>query len=204
MKVFTEKVGMFFVVSLFLQSFVSAQVLTKVTDVTHSKNPFGEKIAFRFDKKPIINYLPSPDDYTMAEESIIYVEGAQETGDLYLKKDSKNATEGLKELVFFLPLTAVTHKKTKQFLNQLNVTQGLAYTMVVEPVETPLTGLKCTVAFNPKDVGFQVEAFVSPKGEHGIAFTYYLRDKLTTVLAKHDSIKQVAYVDAKPSKKKYV
>ena len=195
MKTVTKKYALLMGISVCV--LLQSQSKVALTHADHSQNPFGGKVAFRFDQEPIINYLPSSQDYTQVEQVV------------FLDKQPEGQTElcTKKELVFFLPLASVKHKKTQEFINQINVTKHLPYTMVVEPVLTPMQGLLCTVTFNPQEVGFQVESFLSPKGEPGIAFTFYLKDKLQTVLGNHDTIKKVAFASSSCSssaaKKKY-
>lgn len=177
-------------------------------DVTHAKGPFADSFSLRFDSKgqePIINYMPSVDDYKeegYVEEAIEAFENVVEDVKNFISPDSRTKT-----LNFFLPLATIKTAKAQKFINQMNVTQAEFYSIQLEATTLPMNGLLCTVTFNPKEIGFQIESFVSTKQEPGITFTFYNRSVLTTIAGhpEQNSIFKMADAgsDTRLVKKKY-
>ncbi len=132
-----------------------------IKDIDHHKGALGDKISLRFTREPLCNYLPT------AQQDI---EGALQSGSEVV-------------LQFLFPLTDVKGEKTKQFITQVNATKHPHHSMRIEPIITPMAGYLVTVFFFPKEIGFQLESFISPKGEPGISFTFH----------NHGSLKKINY-----------
>lgn len=160
-------------------------------DGTHARGIFGDKISLRFNGEPIVNYLPSAQDYIEAED-----EGIGIIQDL-----SQNS---FKKITFFMPLVTIKSDKVRRFVQQINSIEGKPYYVALEQTTEPIQGLKCTIGFNPQEVGFRVELFVSPKQEHGVSLMFFNRNQLTTIATQHDTIKRMACIKGDSPKKKYV
>ncbi len=154
-------------------------------DGTHARGIFGDKISLRFNSELIVNYLPSAQDYIEAEDEGIDI-------------------IQFKEITFFMPLVTIKSDKVRRFVKQINSIEGKPYYVALEQTTGPMKGLKCTIGFNPQEVGFRVELFVSPKQEHGVSLMFFNRNQLTTIATQHDTIKRVACIKGDSPKKKYV
>lgn len=132
-----------------------------IKDVDHHKGAMGDKISFRFTREPLCSYLPTA------------------------QQDIESALESGSEVVlqFLFPRADIKGDKTKRFIGQINATKHPHHSMSIEPISTPIAGYLVTVFFFPKEIGFQLESFVSPKGEPGISFTFH----------NHGSLKKINY-----------
>ncbi len=154
----------------------------KIINVAHHKGPLSDRITLRFDAPPLFNLLPlSPVE---AED---------------------HRFEDVEEFHFFLPQTVLKGESTKKFVSHMNASMHPAFHVSLERVDTPLEGLRCSVRFNPKKVGFQVESGTSPKLEPSITFTFYDRNVLQVINNNHNSILRTAHLDGvgRFLKKKY-
>ena len=154
----------------------------RIINVAHHKGPLSDRITLRFDSPPIFNLLPL---------SPVEAEGGR-AGDI-------------EDYHFFLPQTMLKGDATKKFVSQMNASMHPDFHVQLEYVDTPLEGLRCTVRFNPKKVGFQVESGTSPKLEPSVTFTFYDRDVLQVINTNHNSILRTAHLDSvgRFLKKKY-
>lgn len=194
---------------IFISAYVQAKKPIVFVDGTHARGIFGDKISLRFNQEPIINYLPSVNDYIEAEDNGIKMGESLPFANDYMEIEDEGVqvTElvqnSFKELTFFLPLVTIKNDKVRRFIEHINNIDGKTYYVAFEQTKEPMQGLKCTVAFNPKDVGFRLELFVSPKQEHGVSLMFFNRNQLGTIATHHDTIKRMAYIKPDFQKKKY-
>lgn len=188
MKVFLR--SLFWCCMMSIGSIESVSNTRDVIAATHARGPLGESYSFRFaaGSDPIINRLPISEDFQPEEGP-----------------DENVVPGGSKKLTFFLPYARIKAKSAQQFINQMNSTAHSSYKITLHPTDLPMKGLLCEVELDPSEHGFQLETFVSPKGEPGVKFTFHDKKALGMAVTRADTILKTAYLSAPAHtvKKKY-
>jgi len=126
------------------------------------------KIVLVFNKKPIMNLLPS------RKKSMVH-----------------------KKLSFFFPRSSVENVEAQKMVKVFNSMRNKHYVFHLQQVKSPIPGLMLSISYDSSKVSLEHMLFDTIKSEKGILFTFHNQELLNILSKKQKGLVRVAAVKKK-------
>ena len=147
----------------------------KVTKTYHHASEIQDRIVLYFSAAPDCLYIPS--------------RGVVDNNNQPTIND-----QGQKELTYFFRVHGMTAKEVHRIISKVKDMHHPDYSLTMT-YDHHKEGIKVTIAFNDKKIGFQYESFMAITGEHALSFAFFKRDSLDKI--KNKNLFNTAYCKKK-------
>lgn len=147
--------------------------INQLNKIFHHQGIFGDKLICYFSRDPICNYLP--------------------------ERPEENKRENNQEqtIIFFLPMTQIAGKETKDMIAKINNNKKDNYSVTFQEVNKPIKGIKITIVFNPKLIMCDYATCDSISMQKGLVFSFHSIAVLEEIKMKTDRVLRYASYEKK-------